>query len=57
MRCSYRKQHTYPGLALPSPFHTVRKQVEVSALPLSQERVSKLQHVAVHDAVLTQRIV
>lgn len=49
--------HTYPRLALSSPFHTVRKQVEVSTLPLSQEWVPKLQHVAMHDAVLAQCIV
>lgn len=51
------KWSAYPRLALTHPLHTVGEEIEVTALPLGQERVSELQHVAVHDTVLPQGVV
>lgn len=48
---------THPRLSLSPPLHTVGEEIEVSTLPLSQERVPELQHVAVHYTVLTQSVV
>lgn len=50
-------QQTHPWLSLTPPLHTVGEEIEVSTLPLSQERVPELQHVAVHYTVLTQSVV
>lgn len=50
-------RQTHPWLSLSSPLHTVGEEIEVSTLPLSQERVPELQHVAVHYTVLTQSVV
>lgn len=47
----------YRGLALAPPLQPVGKQVEVPPLPLGQEGVAHLGHVAVHDAVLAQGVV
>lgn len=48
---------THSGFSFSSPLHTVGEQVEISSLPLRQERVSQLQHVAVHDAVLAKSVI
>lgn len=53
--CAARETH--PRLALSPPLHTVGEKIEVATLPLGQERVPQLQHVAVHYAVLSQRVV
>lgn len=47
----------YRGLALAPPLEPVREQVEVPPLPLGQEGVAHLGHVAMHDAVLAQGVV
>lgn len=48
---------TYPWLALAPPLHTIGEKIEVATLPLGQEGVPQLQHVAVHDAVPSQGVV
>jgi len=52
-----RSSRTYPRLSFSSPLQPVWEEVKVPALPLRQEGVPQLQHVAVHDAVLPQRVV
>lgn len=46
----------YRRLALPAPLQAVGEEVEVAALPLRQEGVAQLGHVAVHDAVLAHGV-
>lgn len=53
--CAERWPH--PWLALPPPLHTIGEEIEVATLPLSQKRVPELQHVAVHDTVLSQGVI
>lgn len=50
-------QQALRGLALAPPLEPVGEQVEVPPLPLGQEGVAHLGHVAVHDAVLAQGVV
>lgn len=48
---------THPGLSFSSPLQAVGEEVKVTPLPLSQEGVPQLEHVAMHDAVLPQGII
>lgn len=50
-------QQALRGLALAPPLEPVGEQVEVPPLPLGQEGVAHLGHVAMHDAVLAQGVV
>lgn len=52
-----RSNWTHPWLSLSSPLQSVREEVKVATLPLSQEGVPQLQHVAVHDTVLPKRVI